>query len=443
MSKQVFEPKQNWNQFRVQVKALSLTNFKGFRNIELDFNEKLTVLISKNGGGKTSILDAVWADLVQFGIQVFKQSHPKSILSRFDVNNQADSDSAQIELLTHIDIQWWEARDYGEEGETNLELAQTDTIIRLSQTLNRETEGKSVTFTEESTGSEGYYPVWGVLKRHFTSKTQNRTDSRPLFRYYRVEDQRHSNDILSTKGLQAWVDKRQKLVMLSGKSYPSYQAEWDWVNKAISEMLSDENNSYKNLRVDYRPNGDFLILDKITEDSTEVLSVEQLSSGERSLLSIVTDIVLGLIEQNPSNNNTPLQDGFGVVLIDEVGIHLHPSWQRRVLGVLTKLFPKIQFIVSTHSPLVVSGIRQEQGRLIKNFQCYPIGKVTGRDAASILEDEFGEQERPLVYQEKINQFYRLLDRNRDEAEEVLNELKQIWPENDEEIIRAESYLDIF
>ena len=457
MSEQIFDPKHDWNQYRVLASELKLSNFRGFQSLELDFHDELTVFISKNGGGKTSILDAVWASLSGLGAKLFKQTSAKSSLSRHDINNQAQVDDAIINLMTKIDLQWWEDRDYGEEGESQLELAQDDTKIEVSISLNREMDSYHVSLAEE----EKSYPLLKPILSHFRSKHVNRTDSRPLFCYYRTGEQKRQGDVLSMQQMQEWVDKRQKLTLHSGRSYVKFEKEWEWVKEALTNMLSDEEVTYSSLRVDYRPDGDYLVLDKQVKDGLlETLAVQQLSSGERILLTMVMDIAVGLIENNPTISKqvsgdtvgnskegvglaNPLESGFGIVLIDEVGIHLHPSWQRKVLLKLKEIFPNVQFITTTHSPLVLSGIRQEQGRLIKDFQCFPIGKVKGRDASSILEDEFGEEERPAHYQKKLERFYRLLTDNRAEAEKILDELKQIWPESDDEIIRAESYLDIF
>ncbi len=85
----------------------------------------------------------------------------------------------------------------------------------------------------------------------------------------------------------------------------------------------------------------------------ETLNVSQLSQGEKSLMTLVGDIARRLAMMNPSLAS-PLE-GDGIVLIDEVDLHLHPKWQRSLLERLTTTFPGCQFVVTTHSPLVVSG----------------------------------------------------------------------------------------
>lgn len=92
------------------------------------------------------------------------------------------------------------------------------------------------------------------------------------------------------------------------------------------------------------------------------LGIEQLSDGERSFLAMVVDTARHLAQANPSLAD-PLKDGKGVVLIDELELHLHPQWQRTVVLHLQETFPGLQFITTTHSPFVIQSLRP--GQLIK------------------------------------------------------------------------------
>lgn len=91
------------------------------------------------------------------------------------------------------------------------------------------------------------------------------------------------------------------------------------------------------------------------------ISVDLLSDGEKCTLALIGDLARRIALANPNRDN-PL-DGEGIVLIDEIELHMHPSWQRRVLGVLKRVFPNIQFIVTTHSPQIL-------GEVDDNFNVY-------------------------------------------------------------------------
>lgn len=431
MSKVIFRDKHV--QFRPAVKNVSLQNFRGFQNISIDMDDKLTVFISRNGGGKTTVLDAIWEGLRHIKKDIFKEKVPKSSLTSLDVKN--GSEGSEIALTIQLDYQWYEQLEDGG-GQVENVLRPNESELRIISTGN--IEAGFHTSTRSAPGDD-LKEIKGYLERYFTKK-----DSKPVFRYYRGSDANGYDGAINTAELSAWVDRRQK-VLLQGTN-KKFKLQVDWLREAVSSILSDEEVAYLDLQVVYQEDGDYLSIEKREEGQTEEnLAIAQLSSGEQTLLKMAADLAISLIEANPSQSESfnPLKEGFGIALIDEVGIHLHPGWQRGVLPKLQEVFPNVQFVVSTHSPLVLSDIKRTQGRLIHDFQVSGIGPVEGRDASSILEEEFGEEERPKEYQEKLERFYQLLDKNRNEAEFLLKELKQIWGEKDDEIIRAESYLEIF
>jgi predicted ATP-binding protein involved in virulence len=130
----------------------------------------------------------------------------------------------------------------------------------------------------------------------------------------------------------------------------------------VNGMLNDaEQRRFTDMKVTYQesPKGNFVFIKKGVK-----LLETQLSSGERSLMTLVADIARRLVIANPLSKN-PLLEGSGLVLIDEIDLHLHPLWQRKVVGKLMELFPNVQFVVTTHSPSIVANCKTEQINLIK------------------------------------------------------------------------------
>jgi hypothetical protein len=156
-----------------------------------------------------------------------------------------------------------------------------------------------------------------------------------------------------------------------------------------------------------------MTVNKTIGDKVEELSIDQLSDGEKCLLAMVGDIARRLAIANPSLDD-PLQ-GEGIVLIDEIELHLHPQWQHKIIPRLTETFPNCQFIVTTHSPQVLSHVQPEN---IYILQSTPDGIIAsnpessyGRDSNQILEDYMGTPERPQDIKDKILELFRLIDRN--------------------------------
>lgn len=133
----------------------------------------------------------------------------------------------------------------------------------------------------------------------------------------------------------------------------------------------------------------------INKNGSELI-INQLSDGEKCLLAMVGDIARRLAIANPGLEN-PLA-GEGVVMIDEIELHLHPDWQRKIIPSLTRTFPNLQFIVTTHSPQIISHVQPDSIYLLEST---PEGIVAkrpessfGRDINRILEDIMGVGARP-------------------------------------------------
>ena len=131
------------------------------------------------------------------------------------------------------------------------------------------------------------------------------------------------------------------------KDNPNYLG--DRAVAAISHALTTFLGGFENLRVQEEP------LRLLVDKDGETLDLSQLSDGERSFLAMICDLGRRLALANPLLDN-PLH-GAGVVLIDELELHLHPKWQREVREKLRKTFPNIQFIATTHSPFVIQDLR--------------------------------------------------------------------------------------
>lgn len=109
------------------------------------------------------------------------------------------------------------------------------------------------------------------------------------------------------------------------------------------------------------------------------MPINQLSDGYKSTISLVADIAYRMAVLNPQLLGDVCKETDGIVLIDEVDLHLHPTWQQRILGDLKAIFPKVQFIVSTHAPAVINTAKSENIVLLEDGKAYePSGEVHGK-----------------------------------------------------------------
>ncbi len=180
------------------------------------------------------------------------------------------------------------------------------------------------------------------------------------------------------------------------------------------------------------PDG-ILVVDK----DGQQLTIRQLSDGERLMLLTVMDIARRLVLLNDSD---PLE-GPGLVVIDEIELHLHPGWQRRVLPALMDTFPGIQFVATTHSPQVVGSVPGECIRILEDFQVYEAPPTLGRDSNSLLEDVFGVPERAPDTLQALDEVASLIDADDlDAAKSRLAALREQLTSSDPEVARLEGLL---
>jgi predicted ATP-binding protein involved in virulence len=173
----------------------------------------------------------------------------------------------------------------------------------------------------------------------------------------------------------------------------------------------------------------------------EELNVDQLSSGEKSLLALVGDLSRRLGSANPGLANP--NEGKAVVLIDEIELHLHPGWQRVVVDRLTTTFPNCQFILTTHSPQVLSSVPASSVVALKDFARYPLPAGTdGRDSNSLLTEVMGVSERPQWAADELHRVAKLMDEgNFTASREALHALAARMGEHDAELVRLRTLVD--
>lgn len=398
-------------QFKPVVSRLKLESFRGFSELDIDLKEDLTVFISRNGGGKSTILDAIWGGLSEVS-SVFdpeKDNNIDQVLHSYDVKNGVKGST--IDLGLDVFYQWFAKpkNSEEEEGDLTLEEGQKRVLIQLT--------GNEKGFSVKRKLTEEWAELTEFLGHGYTS-----ADSKPIFRYYGAKGLDNGKNQLVA--ITTWMDRRQKVLTQSANK--SFSRQLNWVKEAVSSLLTDEEVSYTDFKVAYGVEEDYLSITKKQGDEVEELGVQQLSSGEIYLLEIVADIAIALIEANPEQDEAfnPLGNGFGVVLIDEVGIHLHPSWQRSVLVELRAIFPNIQFIASTHSGLLLNNISSNQIWLLDDWRAVRPDATFGRDISTIISKVMDTPSNE--FEKKYKHIYRLLARN--EISKAEAELRKIEEE---------------
>lgn len=182
----------------------------------------------------------------------------------------------------------------------------------------------------------------------------------------------------------------------------------------------------------------------ITKNNQE-FSLTQLSDGEKLMIAMVGDIARRLAIANPGLDD-PLQ-GEGVVMIDEIELHLHPKWQRMIIPRLTKTFPNLQFIVTTHSPQVIGEVKDGKVFLLwqdeDSILAEELDYYYGWDSNRILEELMETPHKNEEIEEKITDLYRLIDKNDIEgAKKLRQELGEIIGHDESSLVEADTSITL-
>ncbi|MBI2568732.1 MAG: AAA family ATPase [Candidatus Schekmanbacteria bacterium] len=179
---------------------------------------------------------------------------------------------------------------------------------------------------------------------------------------------------------------------------------------------------------------------RLTFEDGRVLPFSCLSDGYRNILGMVADIAWRAVQLNPHHGGEAGTKAEGVVLIDEIDLHLHPSWQHQVLDDLRRAFPKIQLFVTTHSPQVIATARREWMRLLvaDASEALSTEAVYGKDSNAVLREIMGVRPRPEWMEKKLDRLEELIeDAKVDEAKALLEAIRSDLGEHDHEVVRRE------
>lgn len=395
----------------VRILRLDLQDFRGVDQMNLEFSSnQTTVLVGANGCGKTTLLDAaaLLLSLLQFGIT--RNKRDVRPFTDADIMNGRAGSLLEITLaIAGNPITWSLARDRGGEPLSANGRQGLSSLDEEVKRLHYEIEKGDICLPLVV-----YYPVnRAVLDIPLRMRTQHAFE--PLEAY----DRALVGDRRSFRLFFEWFRGREDLeneLRIHDSSHRDHQLEA--VRRAVISLMP----GFANLRVQRSP------LAMVVEKGDWTLYVEQLSDGEKCLLAMTGDLARRLAMANPFMDN-PLQGG-GIVLIDEIELHLHPSWQRAVIPALERTFPHCQFVVTTHSPAVVGHVRRESLLLLKpektGIRAERPGVSLGLDANRVLSEIMGVDERPHEFKVKLEQIFTLLGEGK--LEEARREIANLEAE---------------
>lgn len=425
----------------MKLKQLTLENFRGFKKLELALDPQLTVLVGANGAGKSSVLDALAILLSWVVARVRRAGGSGRAISELDIYNRASYAMLKVYINSVSPFHWQLVK--GKAGHARPPVISfLDQLSEYAKTLR-----------------QGSYPDSDGLEVLL-----------PIFVYYPVS--RAVLDIpLRIRAspyegtLKAWDGA------LTGTTNFKHFFEWfrdeeDYENK---ERISNQNyrsNQLEAVRMalaTFLPEfGDFSVQRKplrmTANKHGQEIRIEQLSDGEKCLIALVADLARRLIIANSpflittSRGSKFFLEGEGVVLIDEVDLHLHPGWQRMVLPKLTATFPNCQFIVSTHSPQILGEVDASQIRILTQDENNDIHYSIPQQAKGLTSNEVLDElmntsddlptlSRNAGVEKQLNTLFKLIDDEQfEQAKAEIARLKTELHGDIPDIVRAEALM---
>lgn len=323
------------------LKEARIQDFRGIYEMQLKFHPGINLIIGDNGAGKTSILEAL-----SVGLSGLFSGVPGVPVKGFQIDDFRQKVWKVTETSSSIEYNG---------PRVSLLLDVNGQIMECNRRRDYLSSSKS--------------PTTGDAKKFLQNATNDATAILPIFSYMgisRVISSKRSDYAKKSKNelndrrsgyigcLDSIPDKNAIMEWIQKMAYESHfqnkpSQELDFFNRTIAKVMQSMNDLETQPAVRYSPVYRDIVYGENAENE---LPITYLSAGYQSILWITMDLAFRLAQLNPTLGDSSL--AAGIVLIDEIDMHLHPNWQWRVLDTLKNVFPCIQFIIATHSPIVIS-----------------------------------------------------------------------------------------
>ena len=432
----------------MKLKNIRISNYRCFKEAKIDFDDHITLIVGKNGAGKTAILDVVAVSVSTFLLGI-DGGVSRSVLkddARYEFHDLNGTIDPQHQFPVSIE---------------SIGDCLNQQNVKWIRSLNSESGKTTVKDAGELTGL--------AKKAQNQIMTGDKSLVLPLISYYgtrrlyaQKKEKRNLKSLTEFKRQVGYMDcmaaeSNEKLMlnwfqMQTLKSLQEQQKTGildrplllETVEKAICrsfERISGARNASLIFDLDTHR----LVLEFETADgNVQKFAMDEMSDGYKNTLSMIGDMAYRMAVLNPTLGDHVLEKTPGVVLIDEIDLHLHPQWQQTILSDLNVIFPEVQFIVSSHAPAVINSVPREQIRILDHGEIYmPAAQTYGRDANSILREVMKVSERPADIKHRMDLFYAYMDeKNYKEADKVLTEMEAIVGTTDPDIVAARTSLDL-
>ncbi|SFP33232.1 AAA family ATPase [Enterovibrio norvegicus] len=342
----------------MKLNTLKVENFRCYKNKSFQFHPEINLIVGQNATGKTAVLDAISVAIATW-LLGFKKKNDKQPLEPTDATLRYVEKEGEPQFIEEWPVLVsatgsvsdkkvkWERSKASPTGNTR--YGNAGELITLARACDSELD------LDVPLPLISYYGTMRLWQDPRASKVKPSTKpskSKPS----RLDGYKHSVDPrIALKELVAWFARQEWEAFQLGREPVMLKV----VRKAVVGCIENA----EHLR--YDPKREELVL---TLKGKEPQPFNLLSDGQRCVLAVVADIAQKAARLNPHFGEAVLRETEGVVLIDELDLHLHPKWQRNVIEDLRITFPKIQFICTTHSPFLIQSLRSSEELIMLDGQ---------------------------------------------------------------------------
>ena len=393
----------------MRLESIKLAGFRGISNLELEFPERVNVLVGVNGSGKSAVLDCTAIMLSRLIGRIRSSAGTGRYFVDSDISNETSETQNKVAIRFQGQSVHWSVTKT-RRGRRKQTITRLDVMKKHIERFRSELDENEHTNLPVVV----YYPVnRAVLDIPLRIRTRHRFDDR-LAAY----DQAFSGEGGSFRVFFEWFREREDLENEHRIDGPDFRdPQLRAVRMAIKRLLP----GFRKLKIRRSP------LRMVVEKNGEELIVNQLSDGEKCTLAMAGDLARRMAIANPAMKD-PLKTE-AVVLIDEIDLHLHPGWQRHIVSALAKTFTNTQFLLSTHSPTILSQLKSDSIWIMEKTEPGVVANrpedAYGQAVDRILEDIMNVPARPREIETKLKNLFFAIDKgNTKKAKRLLDCLQR-------------------
>ncbi|OBQ01923.1 AAA family ATPase [Anabaena sp. AL09] len=437
----------------MHIQKVIIKNFRCFEHLEVNLDPDINIFVGNNGSGKSALLDAIAAAMYPYVAEiqkiVNKEQEVSPVLQRdlpVKQNSSEQRNHPEFTLSTTSLPEWTIIyKDPPIENDVDDKKRRKSSMLLVSHTSRALQEGTKKLYSEllyncdtlrYDKTSEFSVIAYYQSNRNLTNIADIENISNQSFDRFDTL-KKAFNATANFTDLVNWFFVREYEELREGRNRKDINFELSvlkQVRNAISTIIAP------NARVYFSGATSAKLMVEWTMETGEKreLLLSQLSAGYRNMLALVMDFARRLAQANPYMENPLAAEA--ILMIDELDLHLHPTWQQKIIPDLKKVFPNTQIIATTHSPEVVTTVKQNQVKILEDYQIKECPSPTrGMKSSDIVRYVLGLSDlRPDTEESRtLTQLFEAIDNGQLEEAKRLRKELQDWESYDPDMTRVD------